>query len=681
MSSLIQTSRRLSSRYNDGRYSIKGNAGADDYGDHDYGDNSDGYITDDFDEILFLDNSPAVSDAHVEEEDDSSDEEKHDKSIEFISEEAAQHRNTPRLKVKFSLPEATVTHPGHIATPHFDSLDDFLGSFVLLDEEVTEEQREEYIQDQAELRNRIEQVKANGMYEVYLEHLLELSGNNGLAGNATNNANSTGQGAGSTGSVGTNAIIPSVVNRSASSLISKLRKTFQDPIRQSQPPTHQDHLVSQAIYFAKLMTNERRSHVTKSKKVASMVDLYFKRLSNAEEKERKQEEKRIKQLARKTALEVMRKWKIAEKVVQHRRAKKLEDEQRQAGKQQLNMILEHSAQLLEARVATSTDATASAGSTKRHAEDSDENDDNDHLFAASDSDHDAEMAASEDEAADDDDESMPDHDEDKAGKSNEANDQPNEPKHKQPIDSANDKPNSNTSNNHNFSDIPDDQLTVEQLQQKYATLPDVKLKWDHSEDEEGDDDADQPVFEDEDRVKRAIQMDEDENVSDSDHSTVMDSEDDMDISDESLSDDGEEGEEGGLAALFKSAPEEAKSKAKATDEESEYNETDKSSSTKLIKIDEEEEDEAEDGKAVGSRASSLAQPDSKAGSAPPASTEPLTKTTIPFLLRGSLREYQHYGLDWLVGLYNSNTNGILADEMGLGYVSTLSLLISPLTFF
>ena len=43
-------------------------------------------------------------------------------------------------------------------------------------------------------------------------------------------------------------------------------------------------------------------------------------------------------------------------------------------------------------------------------------------------------------------------------------------------------------------------------------------------------------------------------------------------------------------------------------------------------------------------------------------------TTIPFLLHGQLREYQHIGLDWLASLYDNNTNGILADEMGLGYI-------------
>jgi len=39
---------------------------------------------------------------------------------------------------------------------------------------------------------------------------------------------------------------------------------------------------------------------------------------------------------------------------------------------------------------------------------------------------------------------------------------------------------------------------------------------------------------------------------------------------------------------------------------------------------------------------------------------------VPFLLKGSLREYQHIGLDWLTSIYTRRLNGILADEMGLG---------------
>ena len=58
----------------------------------------------------------------------------------------------------------------------------------------------------------------------------------------------------------------------------------------------------------------------------------------------------------------------------------------------------------------------------------------------------------------------------------------------------------------------------------------------------------------------------------------------------------------------------------------------------------------------------------------PVSNNPL-KTPIPSLLRGTLREYQHFGLDWLAGLYSAGTNGILADEMGLGKtIQTIALL-------
>ncbi len=53
------------------------------------------------------------------------------------------------------------------------------------------------------------------------------------------------------------------------------------------------------------------------------------------------------------------------------------------------------------------------------------------------------------------------------------------------------------------------------------------------------------------------------------------------------------------------------------------------------------------------------------------------KTKVPFLLHGSLREYQIIGLDWLVTLHNKKLNGILADEMGLGKtIQTISMLAS-----
>ncbi|WYZ42371.1 hypothetical protein EsH8_VI_000070 [Colletotrichum jinshuiense] len=74
---------------------------------------------------------------------------------------------------------------------------------------------------------------------------------------------------------------------------------------------------------------------------------------------------------------------------------------------------------------------------------------------------------------------------------------------------------------------------------------------------------------------------------------------------------------------------------------------------------------------------SLATPGTKDVVSRSASPNPQqdAKTEIPFLLRGTLRAYQHDGLDWLAGLYANNTNGILADEMGLGKtIQTISLL-------
>mmetsp|Transcript_21660 Transcript_21660/g.32245 ORF Transcript_21660/g.32245 Transcript_21660/m.32245 type:complete len:1962 (-) Transcript_21660:105-5990(-) len=52
------------------------------------------------------------------------------------------------------------------------------------------------------------------------------------------------------------------------------------------------------------------------------------------------------------------------------------------------------------------------------------------------------------------------------------------------------------------------------------------------------------------------------------------------------------------------------------------------------------------------------------------------KTKLPSLLRhGTLREYQHIGLDWLVTMCENNLNGILADEMGLGKtIQTIAML-------
>uniref|UniRef100_A0A182M8U9 Helicase ATP-binding domain-containing protein n=1 Tax=Anopheles culicifacies TaxID=139723 RepID=A0A182M8U9_9DIPT len=41
-------------------------------------------------------------------------------------------------------------------------------------------------------------------------------------------------------------------------------------------------------------------------------------------------------------------------------------------------------------------------------------------------------------------------------------------------------------------------------------------------------------------------------------------------------------------------------------------------------------------------------------------------TESPSYIKGTMRDYQIRGLNWLINMYNNNLNGILADEMGLG---------------
>lgn len=63
----------------------------------------------------------------------------------------------------------------------------------------------------------------------------------------------------------------------------------------------------------------------------------------------------------------------------------------------------------------------------------------------------------------------------------------------------------------------------------------------------------------------------------------------------------------------------------------------------------------------------------KVEKAPPSANGKVDKVTTrfkqPALITGAtLRDYQLYGVEWLIGLYENGLNGILADEMGLGKV-------------
>ncbi|BFZ60615.1 swr1 complex component [Saitoella coloradoensis] len=658
-------------------------------------------------------------------------------------------KSIPKIKLTLKAPKPTIANPIHEpAKPQFSSFAEYLKSFVVLDEEdVDKERLEELIEEQAATRNRIEELRAKGLLDA-----------------------------------------PAPV--------------FKKQVESPRDPDHHDVLLGHALNFSKLMSTERRSNISRAKKIAGMVTAYFKRLEGADEKERKLEEKRIRQLAKKTVQDVKKKWKLAEKEVLRRRAERIAEEQRKEGKKHLSKILEHSTQLLERR--------DTFGNTR---------------------------ADVEDEELEDGDEYQSDVDDEETRRQPALEENP-------------------------YAEVPDSELTVKQLRVKYASVltttpgaidsddESVADSDDESGDEEEDGDEeeeDQATLEisaeDVRRYEEAMKLDQGapEIDDEDDFDELMDSEDEEEDSEEE--DDNEEEHEGpGLASLFgfgstaaapkeeteaaepadgdttmNTAPEDvarevpvddaeadavmvtAPEQPKGTDKLAEPEEMELDASDALevsdedakrreaamaldadapalpeeddldepmdseLDFEEDEEDAESDGseESEGPGLAALLDPISTAkDDVPPpavngAVLEPIgepklppgnegnpplrtetdpdnikdeaavlraeaeqaeveatvvspkaasstidtvatsveagrtsdspdtnisatsgLKTQIPFLLRATLREYQHIGLDWLANLYNSSTNGILADEMGLGKtIQTISLLL------
>lgn len=172
---------------------------------------------------------------------------------------------SPRFKLKYRVPEPLITHPLHFPREkQFNSLDEYLDSFIQLDdhEDTTLEKAESKALHEASIRDRIATARARGW----------------LAGDSVNPA---------------------------------------APRKQPEPqniPTRHDTMLKHIINFSSLMAQERRSNISRAKKISQMITQHFKKLEGTDEKEIKAEEKRIRRLAKQTAQDVRKKWKLAERV-------------------------------------------------------------------------------------------------------------------------------------------------------------------------------------------------------------------------------------------------------------------------------------------------------------------------------------------------------------------------------
>ena len=511
-------------------------------------------------------------------------------------------------------------------------------------------------------------------------------------------------------------------------LLSKERCQFYRPEQYEPPPrqyTHQDRLVMHAVYFKKLMEQEHAKHKRNAKEYAEKAAAVVKRREEASYREWKQAqpktEEDIAQEQHEAAKEVWeqiredikQKWQMVTQLVEAARLQRWQDEQDRLGKEALNEAIEKSKGLLDRR--------RRGGSTMGSDEESDDEDEasgNDEPGSGSDAESEDEdnMSSSQSESEDED-QVLANEDE---GLTQE------ELRLKYAAIPSVDK-----GEIHELEHLDEGSMDVDggggslapdQTSPKSpasATAPGSQLS-----------------LALDDQYVHAVPLEEvdDALMDDSDASTNMDSE--MDDSDEASSeevDDDEESEDEeestGLLGFFgNKAKQEFRVKDEESDEETKgtgeahdknlereteevslipdptqgptptatpaatseephpkvpegltfHTTSDESNSADLHPRKRDTANELTLEKLQERQTSPLMNLKSlmQDASLPntPVSTNPM-KTPIPSLLRGTLREYQHFGLDWLAGLYAAGTNGILADEMGLGKtIQTIALL-------
>ena len=489
------------------------------------------------------------------------------------------------------------------------------------------------------------------------------------------------------------------------------------PDPQDEPPrqyTHQDHLITHAAYFRKLMTQEQKSHIVAAKRLAqAALTEWARRQPKSIEEIAREQQAALTSQYKQVLQTLVQKWDLVIAEVTKRRRLQWDEEQQRLGKQALNKVLEQSTQLLDKRRLRGSSAVAS---TCRDSEDEDSG-----VEASRGS-----LSESEDQDEDNMSSSQLGSDEDKLP--NDGDD--------------------------------DEKLTVEELRQKYLGISSLAAEKD-SAGIGGEEShasymnpgghgtvASQPELQNRvaaqnspsgfaiDNPLESIGPPDLEEVDDvlmdeSDASIDMDDETDdsegqsNDMSDDEDDEEDDAEEAGGLLGFFAKKEYEEQGGSSIPDHdpfplemEEDFDEeaeevslipdaaqvqtpcgstgedpyldnrkalilqhSDNTSCQKESLGNDESTHQAEPGEPILKHPpmATLTPFDPlrlQSHSLPttPVSTNPL-KTPVPSLFRGALREYQHFGLDWLAGLYANGTNGILADEMGLGKtIQTIALL-------
>lgn len=448
---------------------------------------------------------------------------------------------------------------------------------------------------------------------------------------------------------------------------------FNDPT--PKEPSYFDYLLSHSIQLGKQRSNLRKFHQAIVRRNTQSIDQYFRRLAGAEDREKKEMERLIRQIAKRTGQEVMKKWKLAAKIVEQRRQAILDEEKREKGKEYLNQILDKSAKLIKSR--NDMDLQSENDSSSDSHSDVDMEDANLTLEQLKEKYRDLPEVESEDDSSSESDMT-----------SNSEAEKPSEEALKLYAEIEGDSESeleseSESEESNSESDVSDGGKPL-----GLAALLGGNV-------ESGSSDSD------------AVSGSESESESESESGSASESDPGSQSQLELELDDVAGQAEGVTAELIEARNEE---RMEASDVMEVDNEEPKEVIEKVRTHDGKEEDEEggregedKDGESEDLKASDTqdklvksdvdheSESDAKREKKEPGASENLETGEVilseqskelethrispPSLLRGTLREYQRNGLDWMAGLVMSGTNGILADEMGLGKtIQTIALM-------
>ncbi|KAL2009303.1 hypothetical protein VTN00DRAFT_7497 [Thermoascus crustaceus] len=498
-----------------------------------------------------------------------------------------------------------------------------------------------------------------------------------------------------------------------------------------QQYSHQDHLVAHALYFRKLLDQEHRRHRNMARLFAQWcADAWRKRNKRPEDILREQEEEmraKRKQLVK----DLQKQFDLVRAEVEKIRLARWEEERKAEDQQALDRAIKQSTMLFEKRRMeilgeVGSDADESSEDEEAESETSDSETEDDSNMSSTDSESEEDDGVDDDEALTAEElrlkyANLPDTN-DLADRESVASSRTSSSAHTDPSQSQ------------NLSEEDGSQMPLEEMQPEHVELDEVDPMLLDDSDESTDMDDDMG---DSDEEEDDSEADSDEE-SDSgpgllgffsskdykdlvrDHDTAEEDEEDSSKEEEELEDQDEvslvptgppEQEITPEVTNKPASPQEDAADAQAESRQSGEASSEASPGTFVTKpsepesvssyeappekptepaepLDLDEPNEAAEPveptetaeQTEANESAQTAEPTDPAGPAEQTektdSPAPLgLKTPIPHLLRGTLREYQHFGLDWLAGLYSNHINGILADEMGLGKtIQTIALL-------